>query len=175
MTHAWIWLAAQMVLVTAGMGAFFLAGTSSPQATRTTQAGPKGSDPYQDIKEHIRKKELARIPILLKQQRAPEGQSDWVKDGTLTMSNGVKVDASQMKDRAVAGATEFKALEYHDMEVRVYGGDVAIVTGRLTEQVLIDGKDLSGEKRFTRVWVLEADGVWRLAAHHSTPVAKKNS
>jgi len=114
--------------------------------------------------------EFHRIPFLIKKQKPPGG--GWTSDATLTMSNGVKLDAPQIQEYSKAGRFDFKALEYHEMDVRVYGGDVAIVTGRLTEQITVDGEDLSGTKRFTRTWVKEADGVWRLAAHHSTPIAK---
>jgi ketosteroid isomerase-like protein len=59
-----------------------------------------------------------------------------------------------------------------DLKVRVYG-DVAVITGRLTEK----GKSASGESyneqtRFTEVWV-KRDGEWQTVHNHYTTIYRR--
>jgi ketosteroid isomerase-like protein len=60
-----------------------------------------------------------------------------------------------------------------DMKVRIYG-DAAVVTGRLTtvnEQY--KGKDISGQYRWTDMWVKDNLGRWRCVADHVSRIAQK--
>jgi len=60
-----------------------------------------------------------------------------------------------------------------DMKVRIYG-DTAVVTGRTTtvnEQY--QGKDLSGQYRWTDTWVKYYLGRWRCVAEHISRIAEK--
>jgi ketosteroid isomerase-like protein len=60
-----------------------------------------------------------------------------------------------------------------DMKVRIYG-DTAVVTGRTTtvnEQY--QGKDLSGQYRWTDTWVKDSLGRWRCVAEHVSRIAQK--
>jgi len=60
-----------------------------------------------------------------------------------------------------------------DMKVRIYG-DAAVVTGRTTtvnEQY--QGKDLSGQYRWTDTWVKYYLGRWRCVAEHISRIAEK--
>jgi ketosteroid isomerase-like protein len=60
-----------------------------------------------------------------------------------------------------------------DMKVRIYG-DTAVVTGRTTtvnEQY--QGKDLSGQYRWTDTWVKYYLGRWRCVAEHVSTIAQK--
>jgi ketosteroid isomerase-like protein len=57
-----------------------------------------------------------------------------------------------------------------DMKVRIYG-DAAVVTGRTTtvnEQY--KGKDISGQYRWTEMWVKDYLGRWRCVADHSSRI-----
>jgi len=60
-----------------------------------------------------------------------------------------------------------------DMKVRIYG-DAAVVTGRTTtvnEQY--KGKDISGQYRWTDMWVKDYLGHWRCVAEHVSRIAQK--
>jgi len=60
-----------------------------------------------------------------------------------------------------------------DMKVRIYG-DAAVVTGRTTtvnEQY--KGKDISGQYRWTDMWVKDYLGRWRCVAEHVSRIAQK--
>ncbi len=60
-----------------------------------------------------------------------------------------------------------------DIKVRIYG-DAAVVTGRTTtvnEQY--QGKTLSGQYRWTDMWVKDNLGRWRCVAEHVSRIAQK--
>jgi len=60
-----------------------------------------------------------------------------------------------------------------DMKVRIYG-DAVVVTGRTTtvnEQY--KGKDISGQYRWTDMWVKDYLGRWRCVAEHVSRIAQK--
>jgi ketosteroid isomerase-like protein len=64
------------------------------------------------------------------------------------------------------GNFKFESIKMDDVSVQDFG-DVAVVTGQLTEQVQYKTTDLSGRYRFTDVWV-RRDGRWQLVAGHET-------
>jgi ketosteroid isomerase-like protein len=59
-----------------------------------------------------------------------------------------------------------------DMKVRVYG-DAAVVTGRTAVKKQYKGKDISGQYRWTTVWVKDYAGRWRCVADHNSSIALK--
>jgi ketosteroid isomerase-like protein len=65
-----------------------------------------------------------------------------------------------------SGSFKYDSREISDLNVRVYG-DTAIVTGRSNQKGKEDGKDYSGDYRFTRVYVKQ-DGHWRTVALQTT-------
>ena len=72
--------------------------------------------------------------------------------------------------RWLAGSLVVREL-FHldDLKVRVYG-DTAIVFGLETEKSTIHGKDMSGQHRFTDVFV-KRDGRWQAVASHLSRVS----
>jgi ketosteroid isomerase-like protein len=67
-----------------------------------------------------------------------------------------------------SGALKYTGLDADDLRVRVYG-DTAIVTGHSSVKGTLNGEDISGDYRVTRVWVKQS-GQWKLAAFQSTRV-----
>ena len=57
-----------------------------------------------------------------------------------------------------SGSFHYECRQISDLKVRVYG-DTAIVTGRSMQKGMENGKDYSGDYRFTRVYVKEK-GRW---------------
>lgn len=55
------------------------------------------------------------------------------------------------------------------VEVRIYGGNTAVVTGVNSSQGVREGDAYSSHIRFTHVWVKEGDQ-WRRAAFHDTRI-----
>ena len=69
-----------------------------------------------------------------------------------------------------SGAVKFTAFTQDDYNVHLFG-DTAIVTGRMTIRGIRDGKDYSGQERFTDVFV-RRDGRWQAVSTHASRVAK---
>jgi len=82
-------------------------------------------------------------------------------------------DRAMMMASAKAGNPKFEALDLDDMSVRMAGKDAAVVTGRATiKGKLKSGMDISGQYRFTDVWV-QQDGRWQLMVWQATKVAQQ--
>ncbi len=77
---------------------------------------------------------------------------------------------AQILDGFKSGAIKFESRELSDLSVRVHG-NTAVVTGRLAQKGTENGKDNSGESRFTRVYVKEK-GNWISVANQATKITK---
>ena len=64
------------------------------------------------------------------------------------------------------GTFHYESRQISDLNVRVYGTS-AVVTGRSTQKGTENGKDYSGDYRFTRVYVKQ-DGRWQTVALQAT-------
>ena len=58
----------------------------------------------------------------------------------------------------------------NELDVRIYG-DTAVVTGLATRKGSMNGKDISGSIRYTRVYV-NTNGRWQVVAFQQTPVVQ---
>ena len=66
-----------------------------------------------------------------------------------------------------SGSFKYESRTISDLNVRVYG-DAAVVTGRSTQKGMENGKNYSGDYRFTRVYVKQK-GRWVTVALQTTP------
>ena len=64
------------------------------------------------------------------------------------------------------GSFHYESRQISDLNVRVYGNS-AVVTGRSIQKGSENGKDYSGDYRFTRVYVKQ-DGRWQTVALQTT-------
>lgn len=90
---------------------------------------------------------------------------DWV----LTTSNGTLVTKPMALADLKEGALRIDSFRLDDVKVRVYG-DVAVVTGQITEKSKFRDKDTSGVRRFTDVFV-KRDGRWQAVASHESDIS----
>jgi uncharacterized protein (TIGR02246 family) len=67
-----------------------------------------------------------------------------------------------------SGSFKYESRTISDLNIRVYG-DTAVVTGRSTQKGSENGKDYSGDYRFTRVYV-KHNGRWLTVALQTTLV-----
>src|SRR5262245_54188702 len=67
-----------------------------------------------------------------------------------------------------SGTFHYESREISDLRVRIYG-DAAVVTGRSVQKGMENGKDYSGDYRFTRVYVRQK-GQWLTVALQTTPI-----
>jgi uncharacterized protein (TIGR02246 family) len=65
-----------------------------------------------------------------------------------------------------SGSFKYESRTISDLNIRVYG-DTAVVTGRSTQKGSENGKDYSGDYRFTRVYVMQK-GRWVTVALQTT-------
>jgi uncharacterized protein (TIGR02246 family) len=69
-----------------------------------------------------------------------------------------------------SGSFKYDSRTISDLKIRIYG-DTAIVTGRSTQKGSENGKDYSGDYRFTRVYVKQ-EGRWVTVALQATLIQK---
>lgn len=73
------------------------------------------------------------------------------------------------KFRALVDEVQFDYITNFDMRVQLYG-DAAIVTGAQTQKGRYKGQEISGQYRFTSVYV-RREGLWRCVAQHASSAA----
>ena len=66
---------------------------------------------------------------------------------------------------------DYKNADRSDTEVQVFG-NVALVTGAATIEVVAGGRELQLNARYTVTW-LERDGRWQFLSWQSTPLVAK--
>jgi ketosteroid isomerase-like protein len=80
-------------------------------------------------------------------------------------------DKFDEKKDVKTGRTRYDAYDVDDLAIRVYG-DTAVVTGRTSPKgVTAQGKPISGQYRYLRVWVKQ-QGRWQAVAFQGTRIAQ---
>jgi ketosteroid isomerase-like protein len=83
----------------------------------------------------------------------------------ITLKGELRTKSDILKGFA-SGSFHYEARQISDLKVRVYG-DTAIVTGRAVQKGMENGKDYSGDYRFTRIYVKQ-EGRWLTVALQTT-------
>jgi ketosteroid isomerase-like protein len=84
-------------------------------------------------------------------------------DYTAITSDGALQSKEQTLDSLRSGATHFTAITVSDRKVRFYG-TTALVTCKAIMSGTHSGADISGSYRYTRVYVRNAQGVWKIVS-----------
>jgi ketosteroid isomerase-like protein len=92
--------------------------------------------------------------------------ADWM----VTSDEGQLMTKAQSDAATKSGATKYTEFAADDMNVRVFG-DTAVVTGRSTMKGLRYGRNISGQERFTDVFVRRG-GRWQAVSTQVTRIAK---
>jgi ketosteroid isomerase-like protein len=71
--------------------------------------------------------------------------------------------------RFTSAGLKYEALDWDDVNVRTYGGDTAIVTGRSRQKVNDQGQVSESDLRTTLVFV-KPEGRWQLAGLQFSPI-----
>lgn len=87
----------------------------------------------------------------------------------INLRGGVQLKPEIIKGFA-SGSYHYQSRDITELKVRVYG-NAAVVTGRSTQKGVEDGRDNSGDYRFTRVYVKQS-GRWQTVAYQATTIAK---
>jgi hypothetical protein len=72
--------------------------------------------------------------------------------------------------KLAAGRIRYVGIAWSEERVTVLAADAAMLTGRMTTDVRVEGMDKRLNNRVITVWSRDGDG-WRLVAFQSTPLA----
>ena len=89
-------------------------------------------------------------------------------DYVFTNPDAVMRTKAQMVSAYDSGSIKYESVKFDEIKVHPYG-DAAVVTGRSTVKGMDGGKDISGQFRYTRVYV-KRQGRWQLVATQVTSI-----
>ena len=89
-------------------------------------------------------------------------------DYVFTNQDALVRTKAQMVSAYESGSIKYESVKLDDLKVHAYG-DTAVVTGRSTVKGTDNAKDISGQFRYTRVYV-KRQGRWQLVATQLTHI-----
>jgi ketosteroid isomerase-like protein len=140
--------------------AAFLALTVSAAALKQ-QAGMPRSQKHESRHEIDQLEEAWRDAVL--KSNATQMQSLLADDYMAITSTGTLQTKDQALDNLRSGRTHFTQLEFSDRKVRFYG-TTALVTSVAEVQGTNGEGDVSGSYRYTRVYVRDPRGTWKVVS-----------
>jgi ketosteroid isomerase-like protein len=93
----------------------------------------------------------------------------YADDYITTSASGLVRNRAEVITDMKSGAIKWESMTHDDVRLRVHG-DTVIVTGLDTVKGVDRGRDSTGQRRFTRVWVKQG-GRWLLVSNHTTRVS----
>jgi ketosteroid isomerase-like protein len=94
----------------------------------------------------------------------------WSDDLEVDVPRMPVMNKADVLNFARSGRMKFLRYKTSDIRVRIYG-DTAVVSGRLQRTRQINGKELSDDWRFTKVYVRQAQH-WRVVSFHASEAAQ---
>jgi len=125
------------------------------------QAGMPRSQKHESRHEIDQLEEAWREAVL--KSNAVQMQSLLADDYMAITSSGTLQTKDQALDNLRSGRTHFTQLEISDRKVRFYGR-TALVTSVADVQGTTGEGDVSGSYRYTRVYVRDAQGAWKVVS-----------
>ena len=148
------------------------AGTATTFQPRTPFAAPAASD----AAESLTSKAAEQVSQLNREFDEAEQRRDiaaiertLADDFVWTTFGGTVFDRAQTRDHLKTSDAKYELFQSDQVRVRVYGR-AAVVTARLTRRGKNSKRDLSGQFRYTRVFV-NHNGAWQMAAYQVTQIA----
>lgn len=121
------------------------------------------------IKDEIRALETARNEAIVHGDAAALERMTSDDYTFITLRGELRTKAEIVRGFST-GAFKYGSREISDLNIRVYG-NTAVVTGRSIQKGTENGKDYSGDYRFTRVYVKQ-NGRWLTVALQATLVGR---
>ena len=140
---------------------------SANYATAQTSRTDISSQPQATVDGEIKSLEEARNQAVLHGDVAALDRMTSDDYTFITLRGELRTKSDVLKGFA-SGSFHYESRQISDLKVRVHG-DTAIVTGRSVQKGMENGKDYSGDYRFTRVYVRE-NGHWLTVALQTTLV-----
>jgi len=114
----------------------------------------------------VEQTEKARLAAMLKGDYGTV-ENFIADDFIVTSPDGTTANKAVYLDRLRSGRRRPTSVVHDDVRVRVYG-DVAVITGRSTGRLMVDGQEQAVVVRYTHVYTKERDQ-WRMVAMHVSP------
>src|SRR5215813_1078637 len=137
---------------------------SSSAWAQSGQAAGASTAPT-SAEDKIKKLEEARNQAILHGDAAALDRMTSDDYSFITLRGEMRTKSEILKGFA-SGSFHYESREISDLKVRVYG-ETAVVTGRSVQKGMENGKDYSGDYRFTRVYVKQK-GRWVTVALQTT-------
>lgn len=137
-----------------------LALVNSGYATAQTDSSDK-----RNVDEILKLEELRNQAVLHGDVDALDRMTS--DDYTFITLRGEIRTKSEILEGFKSGSFHYESREISDLKVRIYGNNTAVVTGRSLQEGSENGKDYSGDYRFTRVYVKQ-NGRWLTVALQTT-------
>lgn len=138
----------------------------APSPTATTAATPVSTASVEAALKNL----IAERDAAIKAGNTAKLETMYADDYASTGPTGVFRTKALVMEDFKSGALKVESISSDDIRIRVHG-DTAIATGINTMKGSDKGRVMSGQNRFTQVWVKGTDGSWRIAAFQLTPVA----
>ena len=121
-----------------------------------------------DVTGAVQAAERARCAAMLANDAAA---LDALLDPRLLFSHatGQVDDKAVYRAKMAAGRIDYVSIDWSEDHVTPLGEDAALMTGRMTSQVRVEGVAKQLDNRVLAAWARAADG-WRLVAFQSTPL-----
>jgi ketosteroid isomerase-like protein len=162
-------LAAALLVAVCGLPQIARASgqTKPPGQPQTKPSGPPGEKKHEARHEIDRLEEKWRTAILNSDTAAMDSLLD--NDYMATTASGTLQTKAQSLDNLRSGRTHFSSLEISDRKVRFYG-TTAIVTSLAEVQGTSAEGPIQGSFRYTRVYVKNAAGAWKIVSFEASSV-----
>ena len=92
-------------------------------------------------------------------------------NATFTDPGGMLMNKAQTMASFKSGDLKIESSKNDDMKVQMFG-NTAIVTYRTTDKGMYKGRDISGQYRWTDVFV-KMSGKWKMVASQGTPIMQQ--
>lgn len=86
-------------------------------------------------------------------------------------SSGTVDSRHSLLEKMEQGRIQYRSVRLQPAKVQLLAHDTWALWGKMDAQILVSDMQRQIESSYVTVWVLEADGVLRLALHQGTPLA----
>jgi len=148
------------------VGLVFLLAGGVAQSKPNKQGMPR-AERHESRQEILQMEEKWKNAVI---QRNFQAMNDLLADDYIGITpNGTLESKEQMLDNMKAGTVRLKSIDVSDRKVRFYG-KTAVVTSKAEVTGNLEGGKANGNYRYTRVYVRNARGGWRIVSFEASRI-----